>query len=226
VLRDLFLGGLGKTNGKIISLLDSLNTCHSFRVQAPHHWQHVQEESPRRTRQSLYYAGGQLARCASARSRNETLRRVSLVLWIIINNLLVKFGPATLVSLAVGETPVVLKGPRHLVSFGLALALVQMSPADLAFRALSLGPVQALLGAGVALYKLRKAIFVVHAVHAADGSHSSLLHGAVLMWLVLDGTSNARTHRLPHSAMRDSRTLRMRTTLPVPCACTHRACGR
>ena len=48
---------------------------------------------------------------------------------------------------------------------------------------------QAAIAFAVSLYKLRKACFVVEAVAAAD---RSLPVGAVLMWLVIDGTSVAR----------------------------------
>ena len=37
--------------------------------------------------------------------------------YILVLNLLNKFGPATVVSLLTHSTPVVLKGPRHIFSF-------------------------------------------------------------------------------------------------------------
>lgn len=122
---------------------------------------------------------------------------------------------ATAVSLALGETPVVLKGPRHVASFALALLFVQLSPRDLVFESLRSQSMQVALAVGVSLYKLRKANFVVETVPSTAHfmAHSiglaserlsplttpqvhttaaSLPFGAVLMWLVIDGTGLCR----------------------------------
>ena len=191
VLSDLFHRGLGKNNGWFVSAIDS--TC-GYRTQRPHTFDHVQERTRERRetfvrRQSLFHAGRALQKGGDDGCGGRTLRAYAVALWILLNNSLVKFGPATLVSLALGQTPVVLKGVRHSTSFIVALLAVQLSPADVAFRLLALGPVQAAIAFAVSLYKLRKACFVVEAVAAAD---RSLPVGAILMWLVIDGTSVAR----------------------------------
>ena len=114
-----------------------------------------------------------------------------MCVWIILNNFIVKFGPATLVSMALGETPVVLKGPRHVALFAAALVLVQLSPSELATRGTGLpsASAQLLLALSVSLYKLRKACFVVHAAHAHG---HSVWFSTIVTWLVIDGTSAAR----------------------------------
>ena len=194
VLSDLFHRGLGKNNGWFVSAIDSINTCFGYRTQRPHTFDHVQERTRERRetfvrRASLFHAGRALQKGGDDGCGGRTLRAYAVALWILLNNSLVKFGPATLVSLALGQTPVVLKGVRHSTSFIVALLAVQLSPADVAFRLLALGPVQAAIAFAVSLYKLRKACFVVEAVAAAD---RSLPVGAILMWLVIDGTSVAR----------------------------------
>ena len=72
-----------------------------------------------------------------------------------------KFGSQSLGSLMIGATPVILKGPRHLVSWVLAFALVQLCPKDAVYTIMQRNP--ALLCAvrcACALYKLRKFNFV------------------------------------------------------------------
>jgi hypothetical protein len=102
-----------------------------------------------------------------------------------------------------GELPVIFRSPRHYSTFMLALLAVQLSPRDVAYRALSIPPVQAVLAQGVALYKLRKVCFVVGAVSGmaragrlgvATGLLSPRTIGAtsVLMFLAIDGVGTVR----------------------------------
>jgi len=181
-LLERGLGGCG--NGKFVSLLDSVNTCYRFRCQRPHLWQSSDVSCRRQRRDSLY--------CVASVVRGQTATQRSKVqraFLILANNILCKFGPATLVSFALGETPVLFRGPRHSLSFLGALLAVQLS--DGAFDFLQREPVQAVLSVGVSLYKLRKAAFIAHVV-GASSTATSLAAGALLMCLVIDGTSLAR----------------------------------
>uniref|UniRef100_A0A7S4BDH1 Uncharacterized protein n=1 Tax=Chrysotila carterae TaxID=13221 RepID=A0A7S4BDH1_CHRCT len=145
---------------------------------------------------------GGVRRCATRRlslyhvrspARGVSPASMAMAVWILLNNTLIKFGPATAVSLALNETPVVLRGPRHYASFVCSLLAVQLAPKDVVYAAAGRPQLRAVLTAAVALYKLRKACFVVEAVESlAPCSCPRLLLGAILMYLVIDGTGLAR----------------------------------
>ena len=75
-----------------------------------------------------------------------------------------KFATQSIGSLLVGATPVILKGWRHVSSWFLAFALVQIAPRDVVYDALTRHVFLAfVVKVGAALYKLRKFNFVVSA---------------------------------------------------------------
>ena len=87
LFNDFMCGGLGSSNGRFISFADSLNSVFSFRSAAL-------PESPRRL--------GLL-------NMQRNVQRLQVLLMTSV----LKFGPGTLVSLALSQTPVILKGPRE-----------------------------------------------------------------------------------------------------------------
>lgn len=100
LLHDLVTKSLGTSNGKLVSILDSVNTCLSYRTQAPHRWTHVQHGPPGRPlmkRGSIYCAGVQLKRAMSDSRKGHAWARMGRQLllfgWILINNFVCKFGP-------------------------------------------------------------------------------------------------------------------------------------
>lgn len=103
---------------------------------------------------------------------------------------LVKFASQSVVSVLLGEVPVVFSGPRHTLSFILGFLLMWLSPGDSAYltmqdsRALRL-----LVDMGGGLYKLRKVIFAVEVTTNAKANFAFALLVAIL---AVDGTSLTR----------------------------------
>jgi hypothetical protein len=74
----------------------------------------------------------------------------------------VKYGASTAVSLILGTTPVILKGPRHLLSFFVALALCQFLPGDYVYHVAHHSPrMQLVMATCSSIYTLRKLLYVV-----------------------------------------------------------------
>lgn len=151
--------GIGGSNGRWISFLQSVESAYSYRVQRPYRAASV-VLSPRTRirdrRQSLYFAGS---------NRNEVWQR--MYLGFICG--LLKFGSGTVISIVLGLEPVLLKGWRHFASFAAALMCVQAAPKDMFFKVLSAPDVSGIslrfvMFMACAIYKLRKLTFVVHTV--------------------------------------------------------------
>lgn len=170
IFRDAYLGGLRTSNGRIVSFLASLNSCHGFRRQKKVVKAHGRPSERFRRLESLHLAG-------------SSTRRHKLQLFFIC--LLNKFGTQGLGSLLVGAIPVVLRGWRHVTSWFLAFALVQLAPRDVVYDALTRHVFLAfVVKVGAALYKLRKFNFVVYA--CPDCSLPFLL---VVMLVTIDGNN-------------------------------------
>ena len=151
VLRDARIGGLGTSNGRIVSFLASLNSVAGFRRQK----RAVGADGDDLTRTEKRKRLGRLHAGQTSR-----LKAVGLFALQFGN----KYGAQTVGSLLVGATPVLLKGPRHLVSWLLAFCLVQLAPADVVYDAVTRHAALTLVvKVGAALYKLRKFNFVVGA---------------------------------------------------------------
>ena len=176
---DLWSGGLQSSNGKFVSIFDSLTTCCGFRNQRPVRLTRVDSNPPSRRRGSLYHVAAQL--------KKGRFSNVLTAAYILVLNLLNKFGPATVVSLLTHSTPVVLKGPRHIFSFLACVCLVQVSVRDLVYRSVASPYAAASLAHASALYKLRKCVFIAEATR-----DRSLGLAGLLTWLVVDGGSDAR----------------------------------
>lgn len=68
-----------------------------------------------------------------------------------------QFAASTSVSLLLGKTPVVLKGPRHVFFWFAAFSLVYASPSDLMFRRMQESAhTRFIFAVGLGLYGLRK----------------------------------------------------------------------
>ena len=153
VLRDARIGGLGTSNGRIVSFLASLNSVAGFRRQK----RAVGADGDDLTRTEKRKRLGRLHSLSPGTSR---LKAAGLFALQFGN----KYGAQTVGSLLVGATPVLLKGPRHLVSWLLAFCAVQLAPADVVYDAVTRHAALTLVvKVGAALYKLRKFNFVVGA---------------------------------------------------------------
>lgn len=179
VLFDLIVGGLTtSSNRRITSFCDSIYACFRYRMLRP------------ATTTSMIPGGGAIA----TRQRNESFYFIqshqnSLLRTgaICASAIVLKFGTGSVVALALGETPVIIKGPRHITSFLLAFALMQAFPSDGLYRFVRGSSLaQTVLYGACALYKLRKVLFCV--MHP----ECTLLHGAVLAWVSLEGNSILR----------------------------------
>ena len=100
-----------------------------------------------------------------------------------------KFGAGTAVSLLLHETPVLLRGTRHMLTFAVALLLIQSCPGDVCNTCLN-GPVHLIVCAANALYKVRKFTFALEASLALEtgGMGTALL----VTWLAVEGSSASR----------------------------------
>jgi len=167
VVADLAQGGLGTSNGRVVSFLNSLNAAASYRRQrrvlrTPVDRSHS-PNSERRRSELLYLRS----------SRHSWAHRVKLFSLMF----LAKFGSGSVGSVMLGATPVILKGPRHMASWLFAFACIQLCPRDSVYCKLQdNAAVLLVVRLGCALYKLRKFNFV------AD---FALLRHHSLSWLLL-----------------------------------------
>lgn len=152
VVADLCQGGLGTSNGRMVSFLNSLNSVASYRRQrrvliCNSKAASSSPVSERRRSELLYVRS----------PRNCLAHRLKL----FFLNFLAKFGSQSLGSLMIGATPVILKGPRHMASWLLAFACIQLCPRDSVFIKLQThASLLLVVRTGCALYKLRKFNFV------------------------------------------------------------------
>jgi hypothetical protein len=87
LFNDFMCGGLGSSNGRFTSFVDSLNSVFSFRAA-------TMGDVPKRL-------------------NLLDMKRNTQRLHVLLMTSILKFAPGTLVSLALSQTPVVLKGPRE-----------------------------------------------------------------------------------------------------------------
>mmetsp|Transcript_4004 Transcript_4004/g.15997 ORF Transcript_4004/g.15997 Transcript_4004/m.15997 type:complete len:439 (-) Transcript_4004:688-2004(-) len=180
IAADVAQGGLGTSNGRAVSFLNSLNSVASFRRQrrvlrsvSSDTTQQASPNTERKRSEVLYLRS----------SRHSAAHRVKLFSLVF----LAKFGSQSLGSLMIGATPVVLKGPRHMASWLFSFACIQLCPRDSVYNKLQ-DHVALLLVVriGCALYKLRKFTFV--AEFALD-RHLSFLWMLSALVVVIDGNN-------------------------------------
>mmetsp|Transcript_27479 Transcript_27479/g.55290 ORF Transcript_27479/g.55290 Transcript_27479/m.55290 type:complete len:364 (-) Transcript_27479:152-1243(-) len=182
LVQDLWVGGLGSSNGRALSFIDSFNNCYSFRNQLP--FSPVREKNPRilEVRKDKVYHIGSSGHSIKWRART------------LVMSFLLKYGSSTTVSLLLRTTPVFLKGPRHVTTFLVAIVAVQFFPRDIPYRFVHQSPwLQLGIALSISFYKLRKLIYVVKVFSASNrslmGSLPPLLCLAVI---ALDGNALAR----------------------------------
>lgn len=123
VLHDACVGGLWTMgNRRLTSFCDSLYSCFRYRMlqpdmptspkMGPLRSEKLDQSAIDKRRMSFYFLQAE---------NNSLVRRLE----IVATALYVKFGSGTVISIALGELPVILKGPRHMVSFLVAFALMQ-----------------------------------------------------------------------------------------------------
>lgn len=184
LVRDLFTYGLSSANGRSVSFLSSLNNCFEFRNQNPY------VRSP-----SFKGIGG-----ADMLSRKESVFHVTnrdIPWWwrghLFLASFWLKFGASTLVSVLLWKRPVILKGPRHIMSFAVSFLLVQLFPGDLLNKTMRNPSIKLLVKSCCALYKMRKLFFVVDTFSA--GHHwglGSWFFMLMVAGITMDGNSMLR----------------------------------
>lgn len=118
--------------------------------------------------------------------KNPPGRKLALIFWAAF----CKFGGGTMVSLLLSDVPVWLKGSRHIVSFLISFAFIQLFPGDAPYQVLKNNfAAQAVLFAACAMCKLRKIVFsVMHPQFADQNWHYKVL----VAFVALEGNSMIR----------------------------------
>ncbi|GBG27062.1 Hypothetical Protein FCC1311_032852 [Hondaea fermentalgiana] len=119
-------------------------------------------------------------------------RRAGMVrfMWVLFVSFVVKFAAGSVISVLLGATPVILKGPRHMGSFFIGFLLVWHSPGDVVYRYITKSDaVKLMVCMCCGLYKLRKALF---AVECSKEEGDSFAFAFTLVLLALDGNSVLR----------------------------------
>lgn len=118
--------------------------------------------------------------------KHSPRRKLALIFWAAF----CKFGGGTMVSLLLFDVPVWLKGSRHIVSFLISFAFIQLFPGDAPYQVLKNNfAARAVLFAACAMYKLRKIIFsVMHPQFADQNWHYKVL----VAFVALEGNSMIR----------------------------------
>lgn len=179
---DFVWGGFGTSNSKGLSFIASLLNSFDFRCQkpmTPRKKPRTKAFARREKRGSLFYY--------IADSENNWVHRI----WLFAAATLVKYGASTVVSLCMCVRPVILKGPRHFIQFGVAFFFVQLCPGDWAYNALKTPAIRVVVRLAACLYKHRKFLFVVetYAPHTSVFSWLMMVFTGVI---VVDGTSLLR----------------------------------
>ena len=154
VPRDLFKRGFSASNGRFVSFMSSFHNCYAFRTQRPLSPYGSSAKRRRRKidsfREKAHYHVTSSLHSMWARAR------------IFVLGVCIKYGASTAVSLILGTTPVILKGPRHLISFFVALGFVQFLPGDYAYRVANASPrCHLVMATCSSIYTLRKLLYVV-----------------------------------------------------------------
>eukprot|EP00750_Incisomonas_marina_P013457 INCI17379.1.p1 GENE.INCI17379.1~~INCI17379.1.p1 ORF type:complete len:436 (+),score=54.74 INCI17379.1:140-1447(+) len=171
VFQDYYLKGLGANNMRVVSFVDSLWHCYCFRARQVNYFTAEEVTSPDKAPRRL--------RAGSTFVYTSTRKDVLTSAGILLRAFFIKFMGGTVVSLAFGQTPVWLKGFRHIASFLVALTIIQGLPSFAvpqgvfvaSYRASSLlvetirasTTLRAAIRFSGALYKMRKLGFLVAA---------------------------------------------------------------
>jgi len=179
---DFAWGGLGTSNSKGLSFISSLSNSFEFRSQKPM----TPRKKPRTKAFARHQKRGSLLYCIVDEQNGWTHR-----IWLFAAATMVKYGASTVVSLCMYVRPVILKGPRHFIQFGVAFFFVQLCPGDWAYHALKTPAVRVVVRLAGSLYKHRKFLFVVE-TYAPRTSLFSWFMMIFLGVIIIDGTSLLR----------------------------------
>ena len=123
VFVDYSTNGFGTNNMRVVSFVDSLWHCYCFRSRAVNYFTEEEDTSPNKPPRSR--------RAHSVFVYTSTKKDLLQSSWILTRAFFIKFMGGTVVSLAFGQTPVWLKGIRHMTSFLVALTIIQGLPSFL-----------------------------------------------------------------------------------------------
>lgn len=167
------------SNSRFLSFLDSFNSCYKFRraVEAT----------------GILFSDAVGAEGGGGRHRKRGDN--SEPIWSSKQNMIgiflcgaTKFGCGTIVSILLHHTPTLLRGPRHVLSFLAAYVATFLSPNDVVYIVFRRNRyLSTTLGVSIALYKLRKLLFVTY--HASD---SGFLFTHLIAILAIEGNSILR----------------------------------
>ncbi|KAJ1447548.1 hypothetical protein M885DRAFT_542433 [Pelagophyceae sp. CCMP2097] len=180
LISDVYEGGLGTSNGRVVSFVNSLNSVASYRRQR----RAVGAASPMSQFQKEHMLS-QLHLSATD-SSVSLLHRLQLFCLMFLS----KFGTQSLGSIMIGAMPVILKGWRHMSSWFFACALVQLCPNDYIFKTLQRNPFLLLVvRCSCALYKLRKFNFVAEFYHQHLHTPWRFIGMLAVQIVVIDGNN-------------------------------------
>lgn len=185
--RDLYLYGFSTANGRSVSFINSLNNCFEFRNQNP--LVLADEDSDGSVTAVLKNVGRIQSLFHITNTHMPWWWRVDL----FFKSFWVKFGSSTTVSVLLWRRPVILKGPRHMLSFFASFLLVQLCPGDLINMTMRNPSVKVIVRSCCAVYKLRKLLFVVDAFGSGPSwSLRSWLFMLALALITIDFNSTLR----------------------------------
>ena len=132
--------GIGSSNGRFTSFAQSLESAYKYK------------------------AGHYDINNKTMKGEKSTCKTILKYIYRCIISTFLKFGPGTIVSIALGLYPTWTKGPRHIYSYYIAFFVIQLLPRNNGFlffynNILS----RILMHTATALYKLRKLIFILQA---------------------------------------------------------------
>ena len=124
VANDFFDGGVyTSSNRRVTSFADSLYSCFRYRMLQPAIAAAEESSSPPNSPKTEAMKKIRSRSFYFIQASGTTIHHCGV---IVATALIVKFGSGTVVSIALGEWPVLFHGPRHMVSFLLAFALLQV----------------------------------------------------------------------------------------------------
>ena len=146
--------GIGSSNGRFTSFVQSVESAYKYKAG------HYDVSSKNVGRKTVY---------------KLTLKYI----YRCIVSTFLKFGPGTVVSIALGLYPTWTKGPRHIYSYYIAFCVIQLLPRNTGFLLIHENRFSRfLMHTATALYKLRKLIFIFHASSNGIYIVNTVFHGS------------------------------------------------
>ena len=146
--------GIGSSNGRFTSFVQSVESAYKYKAG------HYDVSNKNIGRKTVY---------------KLTLKYI----YRCIVSTFLKFGPGTVVSIALGLYPTWTKGPRHIYSYYIAFCVIQLLPRNTGFLLIHENRFSRfLMHTATALYKLRKLIFIFHASSGGIYIVNKLFYGS------------------------------------------------